>query len=89
MCTFINKKRFAGEDAGEALENSVRQYIGGLTGSAPEELDLLMPMQQFGVDSLMSQDIIAWAEKNFKVTIQQTDIFGGLTCGQLLAKIQA
>ena len=62
--------------------------MAGLTGSDPDELDLLMPMQQFGVDSLMSQEIIAWTEKNFKVTIEQSDIFGGLTCAQLMTRIQ-
>ena len=71
----------------DQLECRVRELIGELTGTASADLDLSMPVTQFGVDSLMSQALIAWADENYQLQMEQSDVFGGLTMNGLMDKI--
>lgn len=49
-----------------------------------DTIDSNVAMQTYGVDSLMSQEVITWAEKKLKVTLEQAQVFGGLTIAQLV-----
>lgn len=68
----------------EEYEQMVKNLISGLTCCPVESIDCSMPMQAYGVDSLMSQEVVAWAEKKLKVNLDQSQVFGGLTIRQLV-----
>lgn len=80
-------KGAGGVDARQLLEARVSRYVGELTGADPDDIELEAPMSQYGVDSLMSQDLIAWSLAQFKLTLEQTEIFGGLTINNLINRI--
>ena len=80
---------FSGASERDVAEETIRNYIADLTGSNPEDIEPANPLTQYGVDSLMSSDIIAWTLKKFGVTVLQTEIFGGISTNQLLDRIFA
>ena len=68
----------------EQYELLARELISSMTCAALDTIDPALPVQTFGVDSLMSQEIMTWAEKRFKVILEQSQVFDGLTINQLV-----
>ena len=75
---------FSGMSKRDQYELMAKELISKMTCAAMETIDSTLPVQTFGVDSLMSQEIISWAEKHLKVTLEQSQVFGGLTINQLV-----
>lgn len=61
------------------------ELIAEMTGVAVETIELNRPVQVYGVDSLMSQEIVGWAQKALNVTVTQADVFAGITIEKLVS----
>lgn len=51
-----------------------------------DSIDLNQPMINYGIDSLMSVEMVTWASREWGVVISQLDILGGVTTKLLLEK---
>jgi acyl carrier protein len=63
----------------------IKAMVAGMTCSTPDTIESTVPLTAYGVDSLMSQEIISWAEKKLRITLEQSQVFGGLTVAQLVS----
>ncbi|PIK41014.1 hypothetical protein BSL78_22140 [Apostichopus japonicus] len=70
----------------EELEVCVREKLGDLLCINADSIDLNQPMINYGIDSLMSVEMVTWASREWGVVISQLDILGGVTTKLLLEK---
>lgn len=70
----------------EELETRVREKLGDLLCINADSIDLNQPMINYGIDSLMSVEMVTWASREWGVVISQLDILGGVTTKLLLEK---
>lgn len=70
----------------EELETCVREKLGDLLCINAATIDLNQPMINYGIDSLMSVEMVTWASREWGVVISQLDILGGVTTKLLLEK---
>ena len=66
------------------LERKVVEKLGSLLMMSADDIDVSQPMIHYGVDSLISLDIVNWMRKEFNLQINQMDILEGLTSESLI-----
>ena len=69
-----------------AVEELLREKLGELLGVSPGALDLTQPMTNYGVDSLVSVELVNWANRSLGIVVSQLDVLGGITAEAILQK---
>ncbi|XP_038063958.1 mycolipanoate synthase-like [Patiria miniata] len=71
----------------KVAEGRVREKMGRLLCVDPDGIDLHHPMVNYGVDSLMAVEMVAWASKELNTSITQVEILGGITTDAFLQRV--
>ena len=60
--------------------------MGDLLCMDPKGIDLMKPMVNYGVDSLMAMEMVSWASNEMDVAVTQMDILSGITAEGVLER---
>ena len=68
------------------MVKKITDKLAGLLMMPADDIDIDQPMVLYGVDSLISLDIINWMRKEFGLLVNQMDILEGLTTAALIQR---
>ncbi|WP_411025381.1 acyl carrier protein, partial [Salmonella sp. s55004] len=68
----------------EELELRMKEKVGDLLCIDAKSIDINQPMLNYGIDSLMSVEMVTWASREWGAVISQLDILGGVTTKALI-----
>lgn len=64
----------------------MKKKLGKLLQVPSNNIDLNQPMTNYGVDSLMSMELITWASKELALNVTQLEVLGGMTGATMVKK---
>ena len=70
----------------ENLEKRIKEKLGEMLQLSSESVDLDQAMTHYGVDSMMSIKLTAWASKELGLGITQLEVLNGMTAASLVKK---
>ena len=70
----------------EELQKRIKRKLGEMLQLSSEAIDLNQPMIHYGVDSMMSIELTAWASKELGLGITQLEVLNGMTAASLIKK---
>ena len=70
----------------EKIEKRIKRKLGEMLQLSSETIDLNQPMIHYGVDSMMSVELTAWASKELGLGVTQLEVLNGMTAASLVKK---
>jgi len=71
----------------DQLRKKVIKQLTDILCTSEDKLSFSQPMIDYGVDSLMSVEMVNWFKREFNLTISQLDILGGMTTEVLIQNV--
>jgi len=70
----------------EMIEVAVKQ-LSEVLGLPASRIDITEPVVSYGVDSLMSVELVNWVKRQFNITVSQMDILSGMSIQDIINRL--
>lgn len=71
----------------DTLEGRIKKKLSDLLQTPADEVDLNMPMNHYGVDSLVAVELVTWISQEFGFNVSQLEVLSGMTAALLVKRI--